>query len=360
MLAPAQGELRLFPETQQENEAQQFSQSYGFVDLNKLKLFYPRLLLVEEIAEQHRFFHWELEFADVFLQRGGFDLMVGNPPWIKVEWNEGGVLGDADPLVVLRNLSASTMAQKREQAFEGNARLRQMYLLEYEDSAGTQNFLNAVQNYPLLKGIQTNLFKCFLLQAWMFSRSTGVSGFLHPEGVYDDPKGGCLRKKLYSRLRYHFQFQNEFALFVGTNDNGRMKFGLHIYGIEQEEQDLSFTSINNLFSPQTIDACFEPSLLAVPGIKNNLDKWNTTGHPSRVIKVNLEILKLFATLYNEFTTYPSQACLPCLHTELMVPVLRKFAKQSQRLGDLKDEYYATVMFDETNAVKKDHTIRRET
>jgi hypothetical protein len=36
---------------------------------------------LEEIAEQHRFFHWHLEFADVFA-RGGFDLVLGNPPWI--------------------------------------------------------------------------------------------------------------------------------------------------------------------------------------------------------------------------------------------------------------------------------------
>ncbi len=296
MLVPANQQLLIFPETQEATQGKLFLTEWGFVPLDRLRMFYPRLQVVEQIAEQHRFFHWELEFADLFLQRGGFDLMVGNPPWIKVEWSEGGVLGDADPLVVLRNLSASALALKREQAFEGNLRLRQMYLLEYEDAEGTQNFLNAVQNYPLLKGIQTNLFKCFLPQAWMFSRTSGVSGFLHPEGVYDDPKGGQLRKKLYSRLRYHFQFQNEFALFVGTNDHGRMRFGLHIYGIEQEEQNLSFTSISNLFSPQTIDGCFELSLLGVPGIKNNKDKWNITGHPSRAIKVDLEVLKLYVTL----------------------------------------------------------------
>src|SRR6185436_356940 len=34
-----------------------------------------------EIVEQHRFFHWHLEFAEVFA-RGGFDVVLGNPPWI--------------------------------------------------------------------------------------------------------------------------------------------------------------------------------------------------------------------------------------------------------------------------------------
>lgn len=157
--------------------------------------------------------------------------MVGNPPWIKVEWTEGGILGDYNPLVALRSLSASKLAQERDSAFKEYPRLKNAYLQEYEDAEGTQNFLNAMQNYPLLKGIQTNLFKCFLPQVWTFSKKQGVSGLLHPEGVYEEPKGGTFRKKLYSRLRYHFQFQNEFALFTGTNDHGRMRFGLHIYGI---------------------------------------------------------------------------------------------------------------------------------
>ncbi|MFM9158937.1 MAG: Eco57I restriction-modification methylase domain-containing protein, partial [Dolichospermum sp.] len=59
---------------------------------------FPRLGLVAQIAEEKRFFHWELEFADLFADNGGFDLFLGNPPWIKVEWSEGDVLGDAEPL----------------------------------------------------------------------------------------------------------------------------------------------------------------------------------------------------------------------------------------------------------------------
>ena len=62
----------------------------------------PRLKKVREIAQaRHRFLHWELEFADLFEERGGFDLILGNPPWIKIEWDEGGVMGDVEPLLCL-------------------------------------------------------------------------------------------------------------------------------------------------------------------------------------------------------------------------------------------------------------------
>ena len=48
---------------------------------------------------------------------------------------------------------------------------------------------------------------------WTLAGANGIVGFLHPEGVYDDSKGGVLRKAVYHRLRGHFQFINELQLF---------------------------------------------------------------------------------------------------------------------------------------------------
>ena len=48
----------------------------------------------------------------------------------------------------------------------------------------------------------------------MYGNTTGVSAFIHPDGVFDDPNGETLRKKLYPRLRKHFQFTNEMRLFA--------------------------------------------------------------------------------------------------------------------------------------------------
>jgi hypothetical protein len=356
MLAPANQQLVLFPETQQPEQGTLFLSTWGFVDLGRLRVFYPRLQVVEKIAAQHRFFHWELEFADIFAARGGFDLMVGNPPWIKVEWTEGGVLGDADPLVVLRNLSASVLAQKREQAIEGNVRLQQLYLAEFEDAEGTQNFLNAVQNYPLLKGSQTNLYKCFLPQSWNFIQPQGVSSFLHPEGVYDDPKGGQLRENLYSKLKYHFQFQNKIFLFAEVHDE--TTYSINVYGECQEEID--FYSLSNLFHPSTLSSSFESQTASlIPGIKDENGKWELKGHPKRVIHIDRNVLELFAQLYDAKGTPLTQARLACLHSQSLISVIKKFSTQQNRLGDMPSQYLALEMWHETNT-QKDGTIRRDT
>ena len=51
---------------------------------------------------------------DVFARHGGFDLIAGNPPWVKIEWNEGGLLSERNPAFAIRKLSANEIARLRE------------------------------------------------------------------------------------------------------------------------------------------------------------------------------------------------------------------------------------------------------
>jgi type I restriction-modification system DNA methylase subunit len=57
---------------------------------------------VHELAGEYNFFHWHLEFPDVFV-RGGFDVILGNPPWVRQE-----LLKPVKPLLVVFNSFAST------------------------------------------------------------------------------------------------------------------------------------------------------------------------------------------------------------------------------------------------------------
>lgn len=345
----------LFPDTSPQQLSIDFNDKFGQLDIEKIIKDHPRLNLVNQIAEQQHFFHWELEFADIFANNGGFDLILGNPPWLKVEWQEAGILGDANPLFVLRSFSASQLNNLREQALSEYPNLKVDYFAEFEQAEGTQNFLNAQVNYPLLKGQKANLYKCFLPQAWMATSLKGVSGFLHPEGIYDDPNGGLFRAGVYPRLRAHFQFQNEVSLFAEVHH--ATKFSINIYA---ENVSAHFQHISNLFIPQTINQCFEHEGFGiVPGIKTDEGKWNTDGHKSRIILVDKNTLALFAKLYDSEGTPALQARLPALHSEQLLHVLEKFAKQHKCLGDLRGEYYSTQHWNEVNA-QQDGTMKRQT
>ena len=338
-----------------EQAARDVKTATGELNLPKLFARFPRFKLVNELASKFKFFHWDLTFADIFADNGGFDVMLGNPPWLKVEWNEGGVLSDYNPEFVLRKFSATRLRDEREETFTRHPQLEQSWFSELEEADGTQNFLNAYQNYPELKGIQTNLYKCFLPQAWRWCTDSGVSGFLHPEGIYDDPKGGHFRANIYQRLKAHFQFQNQNMLFPIGHRN---KYSINVYG--KRSVEVNFSNISNIFSVGTVDACFSHNGIgAVPGIKNDEDNWDTRGHSRRIVNLELKTLATFAQLYDEPETPSNEARLPAVHSHELISVLEKFANQPKRLGDLKGDYYSLEMWHETNA-QNDGTIQRET
>jgi hypothetical protein len=345
----------LFPTGKPVQEQLRIADQLGTVDLEDVSRKLPRLKLVRDLAERHRFLHWELEYADLFEDHGGFDLILGNPPWIKIEWDEGGVMGDVEPLYVLRKFSAPRLRELRKETLVKYPELKSTYLDEYVEFEGTQNYLNARQNYPLLLGTQSNSYKCFLTQAWLVGSGQGVQGFLHPEGLYDDPKGKQMRHSVYSRLRTHCQFQNELLLFADIGN--RERYSVNAYG---QAGSIRFHHISNILHPSTVDACFNHDGAGVcGGIKTGDGEWDLSGHRDRIIEVNEETLKLFARLYDDPGTPATEARLPSLHARELVAVLRKFADYPKRLGDLEGEYASTEMWHETNAVV-DGTIRRET
>ena len=351
-----EGEARdLFHDYEPQQQALKFEDEFGYIDLDGLIKENERLTLIQQLAQRYKFHHWELEFADLFEKRGGFDLILGNPPWLKVEWNEGGLMGDYQPDFVLHKYSASKLAAIRENTLS-KYRLTDAYLEAYEEAAGTQDFLNAFQNYPLLGGMKANLFKCFIPRSWMLGREEGVSAFLHPEGVYDDPKGGRFRRDIYQRLRYHFQLQNEKKLFREVHNE--TLYSVNIY--HSHPSSVDFESISNCFLPRTVDICFEHDGLGpVPGIKDDDNNWNVNGHMDRIIHVTEEELALFANLYDTKETPPSEARLPALHSNHLLSVLSKFADKPVLLADQRIKFKSTTLWDETKRIS-DGTIRRET
>ncbi len=355
-LLPEQGDL-LAVRPAQQKQLRMIDEA-GTVNLDELCARLPRLRVVRDLGRQHHFMHWELEFADLFADRGGFDLVLGNPPWIKIEWNEGTVMGDFEPIYVLRSLSAPQLRELREEVLKKQSALRQTYLNEYCEAAGTQNYLNSRQNYPLLQGIQSNLFKCFIARGMELSGASGLVAFIHDDGIFDDPKGQLLRKSLYPRLSYRFQFENEWPLFEGLNDHGRMRFEVTIFGAPKKIT--SFISISNLYLPSTIDTSIDHDGSGqCGGIKTEDGEWNVVGHRCRLIAVTDPILCIFATLYDGPGTPALEARLPNLHSSEILGTLNKIAEFPNHLGSLEGHYDNTVMWDETNRVK-DGTIRRET
>ncbi len=284
-----------------------------------------RLGLVSNLAKKHLFFHPQLEFLEVFWERGGFDLIAGNPPWLKITFEEKGIIAEKFPEVEIKNVTAPQVRLLQSQFF-ADIRLKEIYYDEMIGTECTSSFLNAGQNYPLLVGQQTNLYKCILENGFSLLSKNGFMGLIHPEGIYDDPNGQLFRNEIYQRLAFHFQFRNQLKLFAEIGD--RVDYGIHIYSGSASQ--INFTSINNLFHPATIDGCFiNDGKGLCGGIKVRGDGedgfvWNTKPHKDRLVIYNEARLCLLAKTFEDHTNGKT-AKLVSVHAESIIAVLEKLS-----------------------------------
>jgi hypothetical protein len=329
---------------------------FGQLRISRLRQHFPRIAQIESLAASRHFLHWELCFADVLARRGGFDLVLGNPPWIKVEWNDAGILGEINPLFAIRKSSGSDRQKLRTDAFTDFPGFQAAWTAELEEAEGTQNFLNAIQNFALLQGMKANLYKCFMPLGWRLAGAHGVTGLLHPEGPYDDPNGSSIREAAYPRLRAHFGFVNELQLFPEVHH--RTKYSVNIYGAARSTPE--FDHLANVFSPATVDLCYlHDGSGPVEGVKNDYGEWNTAGHRERIVRVTDDSLAVFAKLYDDPGTLPRHARLPALHARALESAIRKLALVPRRLGELgeSDLFINATHWNEKNA-QANGTIRR--
>jgi hypothetical protein len=311
---------------------------------------------VIELGEHHKFFHWELHFAELFRDRGGFDLMVGNPPWVKYEWSEEGILSEFDPTIGIRNVSASDMAKRRGSILNESLR-KSEYLKELWATLGVKSYFNARQAYPVLQGVQTNLYKCFLTKSWQVCSPNGVTGLLHQPAIFDDPNGEVLREAFYRRLILAAVFVNELKLFAEIGNCARYAFSVcHA----RPEPKPDFRYIGNLYHPRTIDDSVRPKAkggVVTPGIKTNDGHWELNGHQNRIVHIEEHGLEVFSRLFDSEGTPPIQARLPIVHSAEMMRILERF-EDVPKLRDKGGEWFDSEMWHETNR-QKDGTIRRE-
>ena len=313
----------------------------------------PRTPIVQKLADRYHFFHPMLEFIEVFWLRDGFDIICGNPPWIKLEFDERGIISEYFPEVVIRKTISPDVRKMSNRLFEENANVKKLYQEEETENAGDAAFLNSQVNYPLLEGQQTNLYKCVLENGLDELSNNGFMGLLHPEGTYDDPKGQPLRRVVYHHLRYHFQYQNELSLFAEVHHE--TKYSENIYGPCQQE--VHFASISNLFTPSTVDGCFAHDGHGIcGGIKDENGNWNVSAHKDRIVWFGEKELKVLADAFENGADWETVK-LTSIHASAILDVLTKISQFPHHVADYNP--IITVDLDETEAVNSG-IIRRET
>lgn len=308
-----------------------------------------RIPVVQRLADRYHFFHPMLEFIEVFWLRDGFDVICGNPPWIKLEFDEKDIISEKYPEVSIRKVSAPKVREMKERLFDESPSIKAIYKDELNEVMCQGAFLNAFANYPLLVGQQTNLYKCVLENTMdLASPDNGYIGLLTPESIYDDPKGQPLRLEMYRRLRYHFQYQNELRLFAEVHHH--TVYGDQLLGPRRSSSP-SFASLSNLFHPNTVDACFAHDGHGVcGGIKDENGNWNTAAHRDRIVHITDKELQVLSNTFEDGNTGDC-AKLVSLHANHVIEVLEKFSSFPKHVIDCPS-FIVSEGLHETNSVDK--------
>ncbi len=312
-----------------------------------------------DVAEQERFQHWELAFSEVLgcdaSQSKGFDVILGNPPWLKVSWSDPALLCDFNAILGVREARSAEFNKERPQLLKDELK-RRIYLDAQESSLGTITFLNGHRLYQALRGSPTNLYKNFIVKSWTLLSKNGFGGLLHPEGVYDDPKGGKFRAAYYSRLIGHYHLKNELKLFEDVGDQA--DFSLNVFrGISTS---INFIQLVNLYTPVTISPCrtHNNPQDPIPGLKTDNAVWETKGHCDRIVKVTEKTLKVFHSLLEDSSVQIIETRLPQVHARQLVTVLEKISQSSKWFPQLEGKYFATGLFHESDS-QRDGIITRQ-
>ena len=248
------------------------------------------LTVVQEVAKAQGFFHWELDFATVFA-RGGFDLQVGNPPWVRPRTDVAGLLSEGDPWWSLSNKPPVTVKKERMPRTLARPGVLRTVLDGTAEVIVLSELLSDPTVYPLLSG-QPDLYRAFMCQVWNHQNEHAISSLIHMETHFTDTKTPELRASAYRHLRRHWQFINELSLFE-IKDNKR--YGVHIYGTDQEP---SFLHATSLYHPETVTrSLMHDGSGEEPGFKDpHTGTWDLRPHAARIETIDKSTLKTWRTV----------------------------------------------------------------
>ncbi|MFF8778495.1 Eco57I restriction-modification methylase domain-containing protein [Streptomyces sp. NPDC015140] len=186
------------------------------------------------LRDQYSFFHWHLQFPEVFSVpesgvrvqpgtgwAGGFDAVVGNPPWERVKLQEQEFFAQRDPRIAeAKNATVRKRLIAELRDDPDGAHLYTEFEAAKRRSEGESHFLRASVRYPLTGRGDINTYAVFTETDRTLTGPRGRTGVIVPTGIATDATTQFFFKDLVERgaLASLFEFGNEEKLFAAVKD----------------------------------------------------------------------------------------------------------------------------------------------
>lgn len=192
------------------------------------------------LARQYQFFHWHLRFPTVFRLpspdeepqanvtgwMGGFDVVLGNPPWERVKLQEREWFAERRPDIA-NAPNAAARGRMIALLAEENPVLHEAFLEARRAAEGESHLVRDSGRYPLCGRGDINTYAIFSENMRSIINSVGRLGCIVPSGIATDDTTKFFFQDLvdFNSLVSLYDFENSVGLFPGVG-HGRQKFCL--------------------------------------------------------------------------------------------------------------------------------------
>jgi hypothetical protein len=186
---------------------------------------------VRALAQKLQFFHWPVEFPEVFAppagenegsgRRGGFDVLLANPPWEQLQLEEKEFFAQKDPEIA-NALNAAKRKQMIQELREADPALYEEYREAKRFADATSHFLRTAEEYPLTRTGKTNTYSVFAERIRALLAENGLAGIVVPSGIAMDKTNSNFFDDLVrsKSLVSFYDFENK-GIFAAVHDSFR-------------------------------------------------------------------------------------------------------------------------------------------
>lgn len=187
------------------------------------------------LAREETFFHWWTAFPTVFGAdaRGGFDAVIGNPPWDRIKLQQVEWFAEREPAI-----AAQPRAADRKRMIEAlekqQAPLAADYARAVQRAESNARVLAKAGDYPLLGGGDVNLYSLFVERAQALVKPEGLVALLVPSGIAADKGAAAFFKSISTTERlgalYDFENRDNPGGSFFPDVDSRFKFTTLVFG----------------------------------------------------------------------------------------------------------------------------------
>ena len=190
------------------------------------------------IAKREGFLHWEAAFPGVWHgwqdahPQGGFDAVIGNPPWDRIKLQEVEWFATRSPELAHAPTAAARKSGVDRLRASGSP-LASEFDAAKERAEALGKMIRASKHYPLLGGGDINLYSLFVERAMGLVNPGGIVGLLTPSGIYADKTAANFFRSVSTsgRVGGLFDFENRKIFFKDIHAS--FKFCALIFGGEE-------------------------------------------------------------------------------------------------------------------------------